>query len=41
METFIPPVKPFIDIDSLFPIAATRKNNGKNMKIAPLAMIHK
>lgn len=25
METFIPPVRPFIDIDSLFRIAVTRK----------------
>jgi hypothetical protein len=41
METFIPPVRPFIDIDSLFRIAVTRKNTGKNMKIAPRAMIHK
>ena len=41
METFIPPVQSFIDIDSLFPIAATRKNTGKKIKTAPLAMIHK
>ena len=47
METFIPLVRPFIDIDSLFLIAVTRKilenskNPGKNMKISLRSMIHK